>query len=140
MAANDHQVGGAHYESEFQHWDWVIQCGLGYLEAAATKYVVRYNHKNGVADLRKAKHYLEKLSEVFEQQAASKLCESTYAGYPNVLTTHIDRLGITFDFIQANNFSPHQIAILVLALNIYPDSLTKMLGYLDEMIDELDPA
>lgn len=64
MTTNDRQVGGTHYESEYQHWDFIEQCGIGYLEGVATKYVVRWRGRGGTLDLRKAIHYVEKLIEL----------------------------------------------------------------------------
>lgn len=63
---NDRQVAGTHYQSEFQHWDFVSTClEARYLEGCASKYVTRCYKKNGAQDLEKAIHYLEKLiSEV----------------------------------------------------------------------------
>lgn len=62
--ANDRQVGGDHYrKAEYQHWDWVCDIGLHYLLACATKYVARWRDKNGVEDLKKAVHYLDKAME-----------------------------------------------------------------------------
>lgn len=58
---NNRQVGGDHYSSSYQHWDFVEDVGLGYLEAQATRYVARWRKKNGLEDLQKADHYLEKL-------------------------------------------------------------------------------
>jgi len=53
------QVGGEHYQAEYQHWDMVIDCGLHYLPACATKYVQR--DKGDIAgDLGKALSYIEK--------------------------------------------------------------------------------
>lgn len=63
--ANDKQVGGAHYRADVQHWDWVEDNGLGYLEGCATKYISRWRKKNGLQDLEKSLHYLEKLLEKF---------------------------------------------------------------------------
>lgn len=58
--ANDHQVGGDHYQTGgLQHWDLF---GAEYLMAAATKYM-RWRKKGGVEDLEKALHYAEKLRE-----------------------------------------------------------------------------
>lgn len=62
--ANDMQVGGSHYRSSNQHWDFIEDHGFGYLEAAATKYLVRYDKKNGLQDLEKARHYTVKLHEL----------------------------------------------------------------------------
>lgn len=62
--ANDRQVGGDHYQKkEYQHWDWVCDINLHYLLACATKYVARWRDKNGVQDLEKSVHYLEKAME-----------------------------------------------------------------------------
>lgn len=64
MGANDKQIGGSHYASELQHWDLIEACGIGYLEGCATKYITRARKKNGVQDLQKARHYIEKLKEL----------------------------------------------------------------------------
>lgn len=63
MPANDHQVGGDHYKIGYEHWDWLIDCGLGYFEGQATKYIARWHKKGGLEDLRKALHYIQKLRE-----------------------------------------------------------------------------
>lgn len=65
--ANTRQVGGAHYKSGYQHWDLVADAGLGYFDGQATKYVYRWPKKNGIQDLQKAQHFLQKYSEVFQQ-------------------------------------------------------------------------
>lgn len=63
MPANDKQVGGAHYSAAYQHWDLMIDmeapCPLVY----ASKYVFRWRKKNGLQDLEKAVHCLEKAEE-----------------------------------------------------------------------------
>jgi hypothetical protein len=63
MSANDKQVGGAHYKSPIQHWDYVIANDLDYFQAQITKYVTRWKKKHGVQDLLKAQHFLEKYIE-----------------------------------------------------------------------------
>lgn len=69
--ANDLQVGGDHYQRQaIQHWDYVIANGIPYLEAQIIKYVSRWQDKNGLEDLLKAKHFLEKLIEVNSCTAA----------------------------------------------------------------------
>lgn len=64
MAANERQVGGNHYVSEIQHWDWVAENQLDYFQGQITKYVARWKKKNGVKDLQKAQHFLEKYLEL----------------------------------------------------------------------------
>lgn len=59
------QVGGDHYKKQtIQPWDYIIANNLGYLEGNVIKYVSRYKSKNGVEDLKKAEHYLQKLIEI----------------------------------------------------------------------------
>lgn len=65
--ANAVQVGGDHYKTEIQPWDFIIANDLGYLEGNIIKYVSRYKKKGGMADLRKAQHYLQKLIETTEK-------------------------------------------------------------------------
>lgn len=65
--ANRRQVAGAHYKVDAgeQHWDRIWRMhGRGYFVGQITKYVERYHLKNGVEDLEKAKHFLEKLIEL----------------------------------------------------------------------------
>ena len=85
MAANDKQVGGSHYKKGGEeHWDrqWRLY-GRGYFVGCITKYVERYHEKNGVQDLQKAAHFLEKLIEL-ESRAADEMCDgSPTVGYVN---------------------------------------------------------
>lgn len=62
--SNDIQIGGQHYAGAYQHWDFVAEClGNDYLLGCATKYIWRHAKKNGLEDLRKADHYLQKAAE-----------------------------------------------------------------------------
>lgn len=73
--ANDRQVAGAHYSRrEYQHWDFVCDTGLHYLPGCASKYVARWRDKNGMEDLEKSLHYLEKAEE-------RAIPSSLFAGY-----------------------------------------------------------
>jgi hypothetical protein len=65
MKANNMQIGGSHYEKNaIQPWDFIISNNLSYLVGNIIKYLCRYKHKNGIEDLRKARHYLDKLIEI----------------------------------------------------------------------------
>lgn len=80
MGANEEQVGGRHYiERAIQPWDYIIANKMGYLEGNIIKYVSRYKDKNGIEDLVKAAHYLDKLIEVTrsENERVSKAANST---------------------------------------------------------------
>lgn len=66
--ANKEQIGGSHYQKDIQPWDYMKAVMseyefLGYLRGNVIKYISRYKDKGGVEDLRKARHYLDKLIE-----------------------------------------------------------------------------
>ena len=64
-SANDTQVAGTHYKNKaIQPWDYIVSNNIGYLEGNVIKYVSRWKDKGGIDDLRKARHYLDKLIEV----------------------------------------------------------------------------
>lgn len=71
MNPNDRQVGGTHYASEYQHWDFVWDARIPYLQAMVIKYVSRWRRKNGIEDLEKAKHFLEKFLSRLDGQTHS---------------------------------------------------------------------
>ena len=69
MSANEQQVSGNHYKTKtIQPWDYIAANELGYFEGNVVKYVSRWRNKGGIDDLRKAKHYLEKLIELEEDE------------------------------------------------------------------------
>lgn len=79
--ANAVQHGGTHYrkvEGE-QHWDriWRLfgpEVAWVYFVGNATAYIERYRDKNGVEDLRKAGHFIQKLIELEESTPAKGKC------------------------------------------------------------------
>lgn len=59
------QVGGGHYKDmAIQPVEFIHANGLGYFEGNVVKYVSRWRKKNGVADLEKARHYIDLLIEL----------------------------------------------------------------------------
>ncbi len=68
--ANDHQVGGTHYQTAggLEHWDIVEMFGLSYMEGQITRYLFRWRKKGGIEDLHKARHYLDKMIEIEERR------------------------------------------------------------------------
>ncbi len=68
--ANHKQVGGDHYMNMgVQPWK-AMECWMspeefrGFLKGNAIKYLARSNSKGGITDVKKAGHYIEKLTEV----------------------------------------------------------------------------
>ena len=73
QVANDEQVGGSHYRrtvsgTDLQHWDICWQLDFDQFQYCITKYVFRHKHKNGLEDLKKARHHLDKYIELLEAE------------------------------------------------------------------------
>lgn len=65
-SANERQVGGKHYQNQpIQCWDYIAVNDIPFLEGNVIKYVSRWRDKGGVQDLHKARHYLDKLIELY---------------------------------------------------------------------------
>lgn len=65
MTANERQIQGTHYKKQvIQPWDYIAINGIPYLEGNVIKYVSRWRDKGGIADLEKAKHYIDKIIEL----------------------------------------------------------------------------
>jgi hypothetical protein len=64
------QVAGTHYKDlPIQPVEYIHANGIGYFEGNVIKYVSRWRAKNGIADLEKAKHYIELLIEMENKNA-----------------------------------------------------------------------
>ena len=79
MSANDVQKGGTHYKDmKIQPWDameaWLTPAQFrGFLLGSALAYLARVNTKGvegkgGIQDIKKARHYLDKIIELEEKQ------------------------------------------------------------------------
>lgn len=92
--ANARQVSGDHYKgAKIEVWDFITANDIGYLEGNAIKYLARWKKKGGVNDIRKALHYVEKLLEVADAEAAvaagktlEAKCRATEAALINATT------------------------------------------------------
>lgn len=70
MSANSTQVAGDHYRKKaIQPWDYIAANDIGYFEGNAIKYLSRWKEKGGIDDLRKARHYIDKLIELNTENA-----------------------------------------------------------------------
>lgn len=82
MGANDKQVGGSHYgNNKIQHWDFAWENNYDQFQYAITKYVHRHKLKNGLEDLKKAAHYLDKYIELLELVQEDKDLQAEMKGY-----------------------------------------------------------
>lgn len=71
--ADDQQVGGDHYlKRRITPWDiWAAYPEMDPFTASIIKYMLRWPDKNGIIDLKKARHTLDKLIELEEGGRAS---------------------------------------------------------------------
>lgn len=68
--ALDAQIGGDHYKSmKIQPFEYIQANNIGFAEGCVIKYVSRWRVKNGVEDLKKARHFLDLLIELEESKA-----------------------------------------------------------------------
>lgn len=59
------QVGGDHYKSmKIQPVEFIHANNIPYMEGNIIKYIARWRTKHGLADLEKAKHYIDLLIEL----------------------------------------------------------------------------
>ena len=59
------QVAGSHYKKHgIQPVEYIHTNKIGYFEGNVIKYVTRWRDKGGIADLEKAKHYIDLLIEL----------------------------------------------------------------------------
>lgn len=66
ISALDIQEGGDHYKKyKIQPVEFAFANNMPFLDANAFKYICRHADKNGIADLRKARHYLELMAEMY---------------------------------------------------------------------------
>tara|TARA_Y100000114_G_scaffold50443_2_gene46055 strand:- start:10021 stop:10233 length:213 start_codon:yes stop_codon:yes gene_type:complete len=69
MSALETQIGGGHYKDmKIQVVEFCMANDIPYMEGNVIKYVVRHTKKNGIEDLKKARHYLDLLIENIEDE------------------------------------------------------------------------
>lgn len=63
-AAMQGQVGGNHYSKmAIQPIEFINANNLSYMQGNVIKYICRYKDKNGIEDLKKARHYIDMILE-----------------------------------------------------------------------------
>jgi len=66
------QIDGNHYvERKVQPWDFIVANRLDFWQGNILKYITRWRDKDGVIDLKKARHYLDKYIELAESKDPS---------------------------------------------------------------------
>ena len=71
MSALDTQIGGTHYKKfAIEPIEFIHRNGIGFCEGNAIKYLVRWREKGGKQDLLKARHYIDLLLELENEQVS----------------------------------------------------------------------
>lgn len=68
--AREEQIGGNHYRQfKIQPWDVIDEYGLDFYRGNVVKYLLRAGHKGvKLEDLKKARHYLDRVIEIEESK------------------------------------------------------------------------
>ena len=73
MSAKNEQIGGQHYTIyKIQPIEFIQKNSIPFIEGNVIKYIMRHKYKNGLEDLKKAKHYIDLLI-YYEYEATKKL-------------------------------------------------------------------
>jgi hypothetical protein len=103
MQSLEHQEGGDHYKKcKIQPIEFINENGLNFCQGNIVKYVVRYKSKNGIEDLKKAKHYIDLLID-FERKRDPKEANFTVAGDAKSKTTviNVEAPGLRYCAVRA---------------------------------------
>lgn len=125
MSANDRQVGGSHYNSKIQHWDMAYcEFGKGYFAGQVTKYVTRWRKKNGIQDLQKAEHFLQKLIELEQSERRLSAWRRAIMHLAGLVDNRRTGRTVTCDeFLKASEIKWPDAAIISLVVMGTPESL-----------------
>ena len=135
MSANEIQVAGTHYRTDFQHWDLVLALELGYFEGQISKYVTRCRKKNGLQDAQKGLHFLEKYMEAVTH---STTVLKNPLRRPQVTS---ERLGTLRRYAAANALLPAEATIVEFICNWqHPRDLRDCRTLLVKLVAALQPA
>ena len=132
MSANNRQVGGSHYAGAVQHWDMAyVVFGEGYFGGQITKYVSRWRKKNGVQDLEKAAHFLDKLIEVRQRRS---WCVRARMWLYDRKRASATRVRVCEAYLDANSIIDDEYVIIVFVADGCDESLLAAREILRDLI------
>lgn len=113
-------------QNKLQCWDFWLKAGLDPLIASAVKYVWRYKDKNGLQDLEKAKVFINKAIDTFNDSDDISFSNKRYnLDKEDVESFDLDQ----FTFMVCASYSTNKVH--------YTNNCALMLHILDTMIDRL---
>ena len=113
-------------QNKLQCWDFWLKAGLDPLIASAVKYVWRYKYKNGLQDLEKAKVFINKAIDTFNDSDDISFSNKRY----NLDKEEVEYFDLDqFTFMVCASYSTNRVH--------YTNNCAIMLHILDTMIDRL---
>lgn len=141
MPALDNQIGGNHYKlNAIQPIQYTVANAMGPCEMNIIKYITRFQHKNGVEDLKKARHYIELHLETIQSEplafrALRELISDTFS-YAITPTA----------YCNANGISDGRVRYIIHVVSTWRRSdfknsdLDEALHFIDSLIKEFDDS
>lgn len=142
---NDYQIGGNHYKTDYEFWDFATDIQMRGLEFGAGKYLARFGTKEdepALKDLQKVAHYIEKIISRVETKAHKpshfEPLSNLQANLKINPTRDIARFITT---LNGHSFKPKAVAALIL-LSTWSslDDLWSAFTYVKELIAEEGPG
>ena len=113
-------------QNKLECWDFWVKAGLDPLIASAVKYVWRYKYKNGLQDLEKAKVFINKAIDTFNDSDDISFSNKRY----NLDKEEVESFDLDqFTFMVCASYSTNRVH--------YTNNCAIMLHILDTMIDRL---
>ncbi len=121
------QVGGSHYsETQYQHWDMVIDTDMHYLLGCATKYLCRIK-SNRYEDLEKAKSFVLKANNCGVKGVHQHDTYALYSWLDEALLPEDVQAAI--EFVA---FGDYALALAAIEQLIEEEAMDEMKAYVDQ--------
>jgi len=135
--ANDIQISGDHYKTSYQHWDMLVMMGYTsqYFVGQATKYISRWRKKNGIPDLKKGQHFVQKLIELTHDHGNKFLQFGHMRDYDieNLIIKHAEAHLRAFFAANDSKIEEQAICVSVLFANT-PQRLQEAVDAIEQLI------
>lgn len=97
--AIDTQIGGQHYKClKMQPIELIVKANLNFIQGNIIKYISRYEHKNGLQDIKKCIHYAQLAIEL------------------NSIDSNMHSIGLGYSFCKANEFNAAKTNVIISAM------------------------
>ena len=121
---SDNQIGGKHYGNmAIEPVEFAMKNGLDFCQASIIKYVCRFREKNGIEDLKKAKHYIDILinSEYSDTKDKDTLFEPIVISKEGEFSPFVVRQGDRYAELAFEEMLAVVIALVAQGSDALPD-------------------